>query len=153
MQVSKVAHAPFICCPQRREPLVHNDTPDRPHALHTLVHSVVLTGSNRFSYRARHGASGKTGWAPARGRRAHGCAAWGLRIVKGSRRGSAATAFPCRAGKPARPGRARQLQPRRQAGRAYLPPAVRDDCRPLIPLAHEGHRYPIPSGVRGTFTR
>lgn len=94
MQVSNVVHAPFICCPQRREPLVHNDTPDRPHALHTLVHSVVLTGSKPVSYRARHGASGKTGWAPARGRRAHGCAAWGLRIVKGSRRGSAATAFP-----------------------------------------------------------
>jgi len=51
MQVSNVVHAPFICCPQRREPLVHNDTPDRPHALHTFVHSVVLTGSNRLSYR------------------------------------------------------------------------------------------------------
>src|SRR4249919_2241059 len=94
MQVSNVVPAPFICCPQRREPLVHNDTPDRPHALHTFVHSVVLTGSNRFPTVTRHGASGKTGWAPARGRRAHGCAAWGLRIVKGSRRGSAATAFP-----------------------------------------------------------
>src|SRR5262245_44100222 len=48
MQVSNDLHARFVYCPQRREPLVHNDTPGHPHPLHTPVHRVPVTGRNRL---------------------------------------------------------------------------------------------------------